>query len=61
MYVKPSIGTSMEVFFAWTLGVPVIVIDESAKPISPWLKYHATSVVANKEQALVKIREWFHD
>ena len=58
MYVKPSVGTSMEVFFAWTLGIPVIVIDESGKPISPWLRYHATAVVADKESAKSKIIEW---
>lgn len=57
MYVKPSVGTSMEVFFAWTLGIPVIVIDESGKPISPWLRYHATAVVADKESAKSKIIE----
>lgn len=58
MYVKPSVGTSMEVFFAWTLGIPVIVIDESGKPLSPWMRYHATAVVDSKEVAAAKIGEW---
>lgn len=58
MYVKPSVGTSMEVFYAWTLGLPVIVIDESGKPLSPWMRYHATAVVDSKEAAAAKIMEW---
>ena len=59
MYAKPSVGTSMEVFFAWTLGIPVVVVDESGTPLSPWLRYHATAVVASKEDAVGKLRLWF--
>lgn len=59
MYTQPSVGTSMEVFYAWTIGKPVIVIDESGKPLSPWLRYHATTVVGSKEEALAKLKEWF--
>jgi nucleoside 2-deoxyribosyltransferase len=58
MYTQPSVGTSMEVFYAWTLGIPVIVIDESGKPISPWLRYHATAIVKSKEEARLKVLEW---
>lgn len=58
MYAQPSVGTSMEVLFAWTLGIPVIVIDESKKPLSPWLRYHATAIVASKEAAVEKINFW---
>jgi nucleoside 2-deoxyribosyltransferase len=58
MYVKPSVGTSMEVLFAWTLGIPVVVIDESGKPLSPWMRYHASAVVASKLEAAVKVAEW---
>jgi nucleoside 2-deoxyribosyltransferase len=58
MYVQPSVGTSMEVLFSYILGIPVIVIDESGNPISPWLRYHSTAIVKSKEEALVKIKEW---
>lgn len=58
MYVAPSVGTSMEVFYAWHIGIPVVVIDESGKPLSPWMRYHATAVVADREQACVKLQEW---
>lgn len=58
MYTQPSVGTSMEVFYAWTIGKPVIVIDESSKPISPWLRYHSTAIVKSKEEALAKLERW---
>ena len=59
MYTQPSVGTSMEVFFAWTIGKPVIVINESNKSVSPWLTYHSTALVRTKEMALEKIKDWF--
>lgn len=58
MYVKPSVGTSMEVFYAWSLGKPVIVINESEGPVSPWLIYHSTTIVETKEDCVLKIKEW---
>ena len=44
-YDKPSVGTSMEVFYAWTLGKPVIVWCSVGAVISPWLRYHSTMIV----------------
>lgn len=58
MFTKPSVGTSMEILFAWTLGKPVVVINETNKPVSPWMRYHATCIVRTKELALAKIKEW---
>jgi nucleoside 2-deoxyribosyltransferase len=57
MYVKPSVGTSMEVFFAWALGIPVIVVDLSRKPMSPWLAYHATEVFQSISAACARLAE----
>lgn len=59
MYTQPSVGTSMEIFYAWTIGKPVILINESNKPLSPWMRYHATAIVRTKELALEKIKEWY--
>lgn len=59
MHVRPSVGASMEVFFAWALGIPVIVIDESGVPLSPWLRYHATTIVDGKPAAASALRELF--
>lgn len=58
MYTQPSVGTSMEIFYAWTIGKPVVVINESTKPISPWLRYHATAIVSSKEEALEKLKKF---
>jgi nucleoside 2-deoxyribosyltransferase len=49
---KPSVGTSMEVFYAHQQGKPVVVIDKSGAPLSPWLVHHATRVVGTVEEAL---------
>lgn len=50
-YDKPSVGTSMEVFFAWTKGKPVIVVCRREAVISPWLRYHSTKIVHSFEDA----------
>jgi nucleoside 2-deoxyribosyltransferase len=59
MFEKPSVGTSMEILYAWSNSIPVIVIDVSGKPLSPWLVYHSTSIVESKEGAVSKLIEWF--
>lgn len=52
MFAKPSVGTSMEILFAWENGIPVILIDQSKGPLSPWLIYHSTSIVNSLEEAM---------
>lgn len=56
-YVKPSVGTAMEVFYAWTLGKPVVLWCAPDANLSPWLRYHSTSIVHSLEAALTKIWE----
>ena len=55
-YVKPSVGTSMEVFYAWTIGKPVVVWCAHDAVISPWMRYHATAFVHSAEEAAKKLR-----
>lgn len=38
---KPSVGTSMEVLYAWERGRFVFLLDQSGKPLSPWFIYHS--------------------
>lgn len=54
-YDKPSVGTSMEVLYAWQRGIPVIVVDASDKPLSPWLIYHSTNIHKSIDDALATL------
>ena len=41
-FEKPSVGTAMEMFYAkHCLKKPIVVIDASGKPLSPWLVHHS--------------------
>ena len=54
---KPSVGTSMEIFYAWTLGKPVVSVVPKGAPISPWLRYHSTKIVQTFTDAIWWIKE----
>lgn len=49
-YDKPSVGTSMEVLYAWERKIPVVVVASSETRLSPWLVYHCNYNVFNKIQ-----------
>lgn len=52
-WTRMSIGTAMEVLFAWENKKPVIVaIDTKTVQLSPWLLYHATELVPDLQSAL---------
>lgn len=51
-YDKPSVGTSMEVLFAWQLGKRVVVVCRPDAVISPWLRYHAHTICHSFDVAL---------
>lgn len=44
-YSKPSAGTSMEIFYAHSLGIPVVLWCPPDVSLSPWLRYHSTTIV----------------
>jgi hypothetical protein len=52
---KPSVGTSMEVLFAYEHGIQVHVVNASDKPLSPWLIYHATAIHQTLEAACAAV------
>ena len=56
-YEKPSVGTAMEILFAFNLGIYIILIDKTGSPLSPWLLYHATDIVGSIDQAVEKIKK----
>jgi nucleoside 2-deoxyribosyltransferase len=51
-FERPSVGTSMEVLYAYDRGIPVVVINRSFAAISPWLLYHSKCIVGSIPDAL---------
>jgi hypothetical protein len=52
----PTVGTSMEVLYAWQAGKRVLIYAPAGAPVSPWLRYHSEAVfdsVHRLEAALV--------
>lgn len=54
---KPSVGTSMEVFYAFHAGKPVVIWDASSQPLSPWLIHFSNYQTRNMEAALNWLKE----
>lgn len=56
---KISIGTAMEILYAWSLGIPVIVANAIPDQgvVSPWILYHSTNIVNTLDDALNWIRK----
>lgn len=53
---KPSVGTSMEIFYAsFVLGKQVLVVHEGDKP-SPWLVKFSTKISRSWEEAIEWLR-----
>lgn len=53
----PSVGTSMEVLYAWEHSIPVIIVCSPEVRISPWLTYHSVAIVHSLEVACELIKE----
>jgi nucleoside 2-deoxyribosyltransferase len=49
---KPSVGTSMEMLYAWERGKRIVLVDRSAAPLSPWLRYHSHAVFKSLDEAM---------
>jgi nucleoside 2-deoxyribosyltransferase len=56
-YDKPSVGTSMEILFAWQLQIKVVVVADKNARISPWLRYHSTFIVHSFKDAFELLRQ----
>jgi nucleoside 2-deoxyribosyltransferase len=54
-YERPSIGTAMEVLYAFDRSKFIVVVNKSDRPISPWLLYHSHEVVSSLEDAITLI------
>lgn len=54
-YDKPSVGSSMEILYAWERGKRVVVVRRPNTVISPWLRYHAHHLTHSFDAALAYI------
>ena len=56
-YIRPSVGTSMEIFYAWERKKPVYIVNESNVELSPWMLYHSTRIFKTLDEALQQIKD----
>ena len=56
-FVKPSVGTSMEVLYAWERGKRVVLVAPRGAVVSPWLVYHSHHVFHSIDEAVRHINE----
>jgi len=58
---KPSWGTGMEIFWAWTLGIPTHAFMDDKSKASPWIEYHCRSLNLTSRFALLKARKEYNN
>lgn len=55
-YLKPSVGTSMEILYAWERGKHVVVVNRNSE-ISPWMLYHSHRVCRSLDEAITYVKD----
>jgi nucleoside 2-deoxyribosyltransferase len=58
-YDKPSVGTSMEILYAFERGKLVVVVAKDGTRISPWMRYHSHKIAPSFEAAMTYVREFY--
>lgn len=53
-----SWGTAMEIPYAHQWNKHIIVVWPEGKPVSPWVVYHSSVIVASFEQAVELVERW---
>jgi len=56
-FIKPSVGTSMEILYAWERNKKVVLVAPHDMVISPWLVYHSHHVFHAIEEAVAFINQ----
>jgi nucleoside 2-deoxyribosyltransferase len=56
-YTRPSVGTAMEILYAWERNKFVILVHTTGQPLSPWLLYHKHSQFDTLEAAAAYIND----
>lgn len=54
----PSVGTSMEILYAWDRGKPVVVVVPQGARVSPWLRYHSVGVATDLWSGIRAVEEF---
>lgn len=57
----PSVGTSMEVMYAFDQGVYTITVNPNNDVLSPWLYYHSHKIVLTLDDAIDNIQKFFNE
>lgn len=57
MFNRPSVGTAMEVLYAWEHGCSVFVVNRSGASLSPWLRFHSYAIHESLSAAVRAIKE----
>lgn len=55
-YFRPSVGTSMEILYAWERQKKVYTVNETGADLSPWMVYHSTKVFKTLDEAIQQIK-----
>ena len=50
-------GSTMEIIYAYGLGKYVLTIVDPEAPISPWTRYHTTTIVRSEQEAIDVLRK----
>ena len=56
-YIKPSVGTSMEILYAWERGKKVVLVARRDDVLSPWLMYHSHHIFFDLKDAITYIND----
>ena len=57
-FQHPSVGTSMEMLYAWQLEKTIFVVNSSGEePLSVWLTYHSHNVFKTMDEAIAAIKK----
>lgn len=52
----PSAGTSMEILLMYQMGRPRVLVNDTKRPLSPWLTRHASAVCGSLPEALQEMK-----
>jgi nucleoside 2-deoxyribosyltransferase len=58
-YDKPSVGTSMEIMYAFERGKLVVVVAKEGTRISPWMRYHSHQILPSFAEAVSWIEGFY--